>query len=220
MNGTLCIFAKPPVAGKAKTRLVPALGTEGAARLAEAFLRDTWDLACRIPQATPIIASTDVDLTIALTPTPTIWLQGQGDLGQRLERIFRRGLERGGFVIALGADSPGLPVQRLQQAVAALARTDAVLGPCSDGGYYLFGLTRCPAGLLAGLPWSSAQTLAETLARLREWNFKPTLLDPWFDVDTPIDLIRLRELIREQALDAPATRAVLAELCEPTPGEG
>ncbi|MFN8544505.1 MAG: TIGR04282 family arsenosugar biosynthesis glycosyltransferase [Candidatus Binatia bacterium] len=205
-RGALCVFAKPPMPGRVKTRLVPALGVEGAAHLAHAVLCDTWSSARALPWASPILATTHV-FPPALRPAPdaVVWMQGSGDLGRRIERILARALGRFPFAIALGADTPGLPVRFLEEARVALGSADAVVGPTEDGGFYLLGLRRCPRGLLAGLPWSDRDTCARTLERLRARGLITVVLDSWFDIDRPEDLDRLRALLGRGELAAPAT---------------
>lgn len=137
MNQRACIFvfAKHPLAGRAKTRLIPRLGNSGAAELATAFLEDTWAVVSALPWAKPVLASTEEGLPECLPGPVEIWLQGKGDLGTRLENIFRRALGDQSYAIALGADSPGLPAKFLEQARDALSQVDAVIGPCEDGGF-------------------------------------------------------------------------------------
>ncbi len=204
----VCIFAKPPVAGAVKTRLAdPAY----AAELARAFLVDTCAAVRSLPWADAILATTGaLDRELAAELAVSVWLQGDGDLGARLERVLRRALASSDTAIAIGADSPGLPRDRFDQARAALLTTDAVLGPSEDGGFFLLALRRCPEGLLADLPWSRSDTFGATLARLHERGLSTTVLDPWFDVDRPADLDRLRSLIASRAVAAPETQRVLA----------
>ncbi len=117
----ICIFAKPPVPGQVKTRLAVALGPERAAALARAFLDDTIAAVRRLPRAQVALASTE--------PVPgdvPVLLQGEGDLGERIERVLRAALELAPFAIAIGADAPGLPPGLLEAARAALERADAV----------------------------------------------------------------------------------------------
>lgn len=211
-KGHICVFAKPPVAGAVKTRLIPAVGTEGTARLARAFLQDTWSFLRNIPWAHPVIATTVApEEILALAPDAEVWLQGGGDLGRRIERILRRALRQGPFAIAIGADTPGIPPRLLDQARRALTTADAAIGPSEDGGFYLLGLKRCPIGLFKKLPWSEKDTFARTLARLKERRLKVTVLDQWFDVDRPEDLHRLRELIRNGNVIAQETSRVLTK---------
>lgn len=209
-RATLCIFAKPPVAGSAKTRLARAVGGERASALARAFLVDTCAAARGVPWARPVLATTG-----ALEPALQdelglpVWSQGEGDLGARMERVLARALAESSVALALGADSPGLPPRVLEAARQALTSTDAVIGPADDGGFYLLGLRRCPAGILADLPWSAPETRARTLERLRAHGLTVTELEPWFDVDEVDDLTRLHDLLDTGAIVAPATRRVL-----------
>lgn len=208
----LCVFAKPPRAGDTKTRLAPAVGAEGAAALARAFLTDTWATVARLPWARPVLAST-APWPEGLLPAPVeVWQQGEGDLGARMERILHRGLEVCPTVMALGADIPGLPVAHLEAARAALAEADAVFGPSDDGGFYLLALRRLPVGAFMDLPWSQPETLARTEARLRSLGLTVAHVAPFFDVDVPADLERLEKELAEGRLHAPATAQALATL--------
>lgn len=210
-KGIVCVFAKPPQAGKVKTRLAGALGDVQAAKLARAFLEDTWAVVSRLAWAEAVIATTE-PADFCLPGKPLCWLQGEGDLGQRIERVLRHALCQAEFAIAIGADTPGLPERLLEEAAAWLAEVDAVLGPSEDGGFYLLGLKRCPAGLLEELPWSEPKTFAATYARLVERGLTVRTLEPWFDVDRPEDIHRLQRLLDQQALCAPATARFLAGL--------
>jgi rSAM/selenodomain-associated transferase 1 len=209
----ICVFVKPPVAGKVKTRLIPIVGANGAAALAEAFFRDTWNGVESLSWALPVVATTDaIDPNIIPRTETQVWLQGGGDLDARIERILRRALRETPFAIALGADSPGIPRQFLDRAHEALQSADAVLGPCEDGGFYLLGVRQCPPGMLSGIPWSESTTFACTLDRLKELGLKSTILDPWYDIDRPEDLDRLRSEVARDAIAAPNTARVLARL--------
>jgi rSAM/selenodomain-associated transferase 1 len=217
---TVCVFAKPPRPGDVNTRLAPAVGLEGAAKLARAFFEDTLSLVSELPWATTVIASTDPWPT-PLPETARTWPQGDGDLGARMERVLRRALTETPAALALGVDSPGLPRARLEEARAVLlgaldpppSHPDrAVLGPCEDGGFYTLGLTRCRENLLAELPWSAADTFDRTRNRLVEFDLELTALRPWFDIDTPADLERLRARIEGGEIDAPHTARALVNM--------
>jgi rSAM/selenodomain-associated transferase 1 len=183
------------VPGRVKTRLVPLLGSRAAAELAKAFLQDTWASISALPWAKPVLASAEEGLEDLLHGPIEIWLQGQGDLGARLENISRHALCQHPYVIAIGADSPGLPAKYLKQAWESLRLADAVIGPSEDGGFYLLGLRKCPAGLLSGIPWSAPTTCLETIAKLQAAGLSVYILDNWFDVDTAQDLERLQALV-------------------------
>lgn len=211
---TVAIFAKPPVSGGVKTRLIPVLGDSGAAQLATAFLADALSLVRALSWAKLVIATTgpfpSLDHDLAGV---TFWEQGSGDLGARIERIIVRGLDSGDrAVIALGADSPGLRLDALERAREALQTHEAVLGPSHDGGYYLIGLRQCPWGLLDDIPWSVPETFEVTQSRLLSAGLSLAIGDPSFDIDTPEDLARLEDQLRRGAIRAPATAETLRAL--------
>lgn len=211
--GTICVFAKPPRAGEVKTRLSSLVGSEGAAMLAAAFLEDTWNAVPKLAWARPVLAAASFgpELTASVSEAE-IWMQGFGDLGERIERVLARALESAPFAIALGTDTPGLPPKMLEDARRALETSDAVIGPAEDGGFYLLGLRRCPSGLLRDLPWSAETTFTRTLRRLRERGLTTTVLLPWFDVDRPSDLLWLASLLGNAEISAPATARALETL--------
>jgi glycosyltransferase A (GT-A) superfamily protein (DUF2064 family) len=205
----ICVFAKPAVAGLAKTRLASRLGAEGAARLAAAMFADTWALVRSLPWARPVLATTEAPaLGLEVELDADVWLQGEGTLDRRIERILGRALDEAPYAFALGADSPGLPTSRLVAARGALAEVDAAVGPSSDGGFYLLAVRRLPRGTLAGVPWSHPDTARRTVEALGAAGLSARVLEGWFDVDEPGDLDRLRcDLV-----GAPETARVLAEL--------
>jgi len=207
----LCIFVKPPLPGRVKTRLTPPLTQAEAAALAAAFFEDTLALARSREWARVVVACDGRPSALDLGAAE-VWSQGNGDLGARLERVLRRALADSEAAIAVGTDSPGLPRELLDAARLHLSEHDAVVGPSQDGGFYLLGLRRCPPGLLAGLPWSAANTRARTLARLRSQGFSVAETEPWFDVDLPADLERLKDLLRQASIYAPSTARQLARL--------
>src|SRR5262249_552818 len=113
--------------------------------------------------------------------------QCAGDLGLRMKRFFANRFAAGpSAVVLLGTDSPTLPLAFVEQAFTELQSADVVLGPATDGGYYLIGCRRLPP-LFDGIAWSSSRVLAQTVACLHEPAWQLALLPPWYDVDTPDD---------------------------------
>jgi len=211
---TVCIFAKVPERGQVKTRLARTEGDERATQLATAFWRDTNLLAGRaaleLPNTRVVnVLAGDLSLATKNEALGEVWLQGEGSLGDRLERNLHRALTDSKAVIALGTDSPGLPFDLLLEAAVRLRADDAVIGPAADGGYYLLGLRTCPDGLLDGVQWSTSETRRQTCERLTACGLGWLLLGEWFDVDTQSDLDRLRGLLRNGDAVAPHTRLVL-----------
>jgi uncharacterized protein len=214
-NVPVCIFVKPFVAGQVKTRLIPSLGAEGAAELAEAMFQDTRAIVRTAPWAREILASTTLLPTTLVDSSSEVWVQGDGNLGVRLERILRRALSCSAMAIAIGADSPGLPLEVFEQARTRLQSADAVFGPCQDGGFYLLGLRRCPPGLMDNIGWSQPDTLLQAMARFRKFGLRSSILERWFDVDRPDDLDRLHSLIATSEVVAPRTAETLNRLKSP-----
>jgi uncharacterized protein len=203
----VCVFAKPPEPGNVKTRLIPELGRGGAAELASAMFVDTWHTVCSTPGVRPVLATVTSGVFPVAIDTKDIWLQGDGDLGARLERILRRSLTHAAGAIAIGADSPSLTAAHLQAAIRALDDHDAVIGRVMDGGFYLLGVRECPKGLLSGIPWSTRETAESTVERLRDCKMDVHELLPLFDVDLPEDLRSLEGYLLKNPAAAPATRA-------------
>lgn len=186
----VCLFAKPPVPGRVKTRLAATVGQVEAAELAAALLRDAWDVVTACPWARPVLATTDVGGHDDLGPVEA-WDQGDGDLGARVARILSRAVAEGGEAFAVGADTAGLSVDGLTAARRVLQTHPAVLGASDDGGFWLLGVRVVPQGLLAGLPWSQPTTCAATSVRLTERLGGVGFTTPGWDVDRPQDLQRL-----------------------------
>jgi len=210
---TVIVFAKVLVPGTVKTRLAARLGCDAATRLARAFLLDTWEGLTPVAAARPVLALTGSGPLPRLVPTPEIWDQGSGDLGDRMERALHRATRGGTPAVVIGTDAPGRPPALLDAAIESLhAGTPAVLGPTTDGGYHLIGVVRTVPGLLRRLPLGSHTTLATTRARLTRFGMAPRLLAPWYDVDEPEDVARLAIDLRRGAIHAPHTARALHSL--------
>ncbi len=192
---SLILFTRLPVAGQAKTRLIPQLGAAGAAELQR---RMTLQVLGRAWAWTATDAS--LQLRIAYDGGTEAemrgWLgaldfvpQGEGDLGERMERCCQREFAAGARrVILVGTDCPELTEGHFHAARKALTETPVVFGPAVDGGYYLIGLSRPMPELFRAMTWSTDQVLAESLARAREQGVEPALLSMLPDVDVPADL--------------------------------
>ena len=192
----LIIFAKAPVAGRVKTRLIPALGPEGAAALAARLLAHTVSMAmdagfdyveiCATPE-TGHSAFQQLAAQFSLTLTT----QGEGDLGERMHRALERTLRAHRRVLLVGTDAPSLDSARLRQAAAALNTCEAVFVPALDGGYALVGLTRACPTLFSNLPWSTPQVMQTTRQRAAMAQMTWSELEPVADIDEPPDLVHL-----------------------------
>ncbi len=211
------VMAKAPRPGLAKTRLIPALGPEGAAKLARAFLEDSAALARGVAE-THVVASPDETCAelAALTGLSAL-PQGEGDLGARIVVAFAALFARGHCpVLLIGADTPTLPRTHLLAALALLAeRPDrAVLGPTGDGGYWTVGLSAPTPALFEGIAWSTPRVLADTRRAAARAGIDIALAPAWDDIDEPADLAVLARQLAEDGTAAPATRAALARLGE------
>lgn len=189
----IIIFAKAPQAGLAKTRLIPALGAQGAADLAQRMLRHTLDTAmfanigsvelCMTPSATDLAWR-----MIAMPKTVVRTDQGEGDLGARMGRAAQRAIGGGESVLLIGTDCPELSIAHLQQAAQALEHNDAVLLPTFDGGYALLGLNYFWLPLFVDIAWSTNTVALETLFRLAQLDAKVGIHRMLHDIDEPADL--------------------------------
>src|SRR5262249_4545241 len=192
----LGLFAKWPRPGEVKTRLAAATSPEWAARVALAFLQDTLSrlltvTAHRVLAYTPVEAREDFARLIGgrFEPMP----QTDGPLGQRMTAFFTSAMAAGaGRVVVVGTDSPTLPVEYIETALEILRRVDVVLGPATDGGYYLIGCARRVPPIFDGIAWGSSRVLAETVERVSVAGLRLGLLPPWYDVDTLDDWWMLR----------------------------
>ena len=189
----ILIFAKAPVAGKVKTRLIPALGAEGAAALAAEMLHRTAGEAAAAALG-PVELCADPepghpDWHGQIPPGLDLSAQGEGDLGQRMARAARRAIDDGEHVILIGTDCPDLDRVRLAEAAAALERHDAIIHPARDGGYVLLGLRRFDPSLFEGIAWSTSAVAAATIARIEALGWSLKVGATLHDMDEPADLL-------------------------------
>lgn len=199
MSAALIVFAKAPVAGRAKTRLIPALGAAASARLAEQLLEHTLRVVTQarfdhVELCVTPDASHPAFRRLAACHDRyrmTVSTQGDGDLGARMDRALTRMLEAHGQAVLIGTDAPALDAGRLDAAREALSGHDAVFVPALDGGYALVGLSRPAPQLFAGIAWSSAQVMTQTRARARAAGLRWCELEPVADIDKPEDLVHL-----------------------------
>ena len=232
-GAAVVVMARSPSGGRApKTRLAGVLPSEDdRRRLYTAFLTDVVSACRTVAEAALRVAYTPDGGPHGFAPAGVadreLLPQRGAGLGDRERGIFED-LFRSGFspVVVIGSDLPGLPAERVGEALARLAAGgDAVvLGPTADGGYYLIGLVRPGTGdpvpdLFTGIRWSSAWTRADTVTAAERCGLRVELLEPWRDVDDAADLAELRTaLAGDGAGRAPATAAALEELAARAPG--
>lgn len=191
----LVVMTRLPLPGRAKTRLIPALGPQGAAdlqrQLTERLMVHARRLALSLPaQLVVSHANGSAEQMRAwLGPSPDYQPQTTGDLGQRMHHAMASVLAGGApGAVLVGCDVPGVDQAVLARAFEAQAEHDLVLGPSLDGGYYLIGLKEPRPELFKGIAWSTDQVLKQSLAIARERGLRVALLDRLGDVDRPEDL--------------------------------
>ena len=216
MVPVIVVMVKAPIAGFVKTRLTPPLSQSDAAILAQCFLKDIVDAVERV---TPkiIVAFTPPEGRVLLERSLSkqlLWFAQKGnDLGERLNSAVTHAHALGFKpIIVLGADSPTIPASFIETALNALVRgeTDVVLGPTTDGGYYLIGLNRLQPELFQNIPWSSRSTFQETARKANQLNLRLCQLPEWYDVDTPADLVTLSN----ELLSNPEVRGRVPATCQ------
>jgi uncharacterized protein len=189
----LLLFAKQPIAGEVKTRLLPQYSAAQAAEIAALLIEETvalaaanWPgpiyLSCTPDVGHPLFRDLAARFGVMLTAQTT------GDLGARLQQALGFGIERHGAAAVLGCDVPHCEWEILDDANSALARGRNVLGPSEDGGYYLIGLCDRYPELFVDIDWGGPRVLAATLERAQAIGIEFTLLPMLRDIDTAADL--------------------------------
>ncbi|PKG35598.1 TIGR04282 family arsenosugar biosynthesis glycosyltransferase [Psychrobacter sp. Sarcosine-3u-12] len=188
----IILFAKFPAQGMAKTRLQPALGIDGAAKMARQLLLHSIEQA--------VATGLNVELCVSPAPSDPCWQtlnlpnsltwskQIDGDLGTRMFKASQQALARFKQVILIGTDCPSLISIKIQQAAQQLITKDSVMIPAFDGGYVLFGFKQVAARLFNDIQWSTPSVAKITQQRLAELNWSLAFLDSLPDIDEPEDL--------------------------------
>ncbi len=189
-EGILIVMAKAPMLGAVKTRLVAGLGADGALAAYRELLTDLFG---NLKELDPVcLCVTPDESGPEFAPWHelhwSLWGQGEGDLGERLGRVFIRAFQEGARrVVVIGADCPYVSAEHIREAWRRLGEVDLVLGPACDGGYWLIGLSRWVPELFEGMPWSTPRLCEETLAAARRAGRAFALLETLLDVDTEED---------------------------------
>lgn len=194
-NSTLIIFTRYPEPGKTKTRMIPALGAEGAAELQRQMSEHTLKTAKEWQKNSGgniavYFAGGDVSLMSNwLGKNLTYYPQVAGDLGYKMksafEGVFNNGATR---IVTIGIDCPDINMALLNQAFSSLLEQDLVLGKAEDGGYYLIGLNHLIPELFQNINWGTSQVLVQTENIANSLNLNTAYLPMLRDVDRPEDL--------------------------------
>ena len=217
----LVLFTRYPTQGQTKTRLIPALGAEGAARLQRRLTLRT--LRCAQALAEWRGVQLEVHFHGGLEQQMQGWLgdqlryrlQSPGDLGQRMGAAFEQAFNDGcPAMVLIGSDCPELRPELLDQAFELLRKYRVVLGPARDGGYYLIGMRPPLASLFSGPIWGSDQVLSDTLKLLEDLNIRPFLLEPLVDIDRPEDLGAWERISQAEAAGLARVSVIIPSLNE------
>ena len=195
MSETLIIFSRYPEAGKTKTRMIPALGAEGAAKLQRQMTEHTLKTARNLNSVRDI--TIEIHFAGGNKQLLTEWLgkdleyipQAAGDLGEKMRLAFERAFSLGSKrVVTIGTDCPDINQPILEEAFDLLPKQDLLIGSATDGGYYLIGLNRTIPELFADISWGTDRVLNQTKAIAHQLNLNTYYLKTLSDVDRPEDL--------------------------------
>lgn len=217
------MVGKLPRPGKVKSRLARSLGEEKAARLYECFLLDTVEALSRLEGADVVVSllGGTMPSLLDLGPKVKVVPQRGGTFGERLRNSVANALGMGYRpVVLVGSDNPSLPPEAVSEAFEALEGCDVVLGPATDGGYYLIGMHRLHDSLFSDeIEWGTEKVLGQTLRRCHEEGLSVKLVRPWYDVDTIEDLRFLKAhiegcLLSGEPVPCPRTARLLLDHLE------
>jgi len=223
----LIVFCREPVANQTKTRLLGAITPDAAAALSDAFIRDALAKAVSVRPAQIVIAGSahggvarsKYFQRLAHRFSAELIDQGDGTLGRRMERALAPFASVGALLI--GTDTPSLPAASLEESLTALRRSNVVIAPSLDGGYYAVGVRGAMPPIFTGIRWGSSSVFDSTLARLKRVRIPYRLGPAWYDVDRWSDVLllaaHLQMLARSRRLarassPCPATESILKQL--------
>ena len=202
----LLVFARNPIPGRVKTRLIPAMGPASATAVYWRMLDDTLATCGRVHTDRRELWVDQTDPAPALQALArhsdmSLHVQTGDNLGSRMHAALAETLQTGESAILIGSDCPEYDPPYLETAFQALEQCDAVLGPAADGGYVLIGLRRADPGVFHDVPWGTAGVLAATRHRLRQLGWRWRELPIKRDVDEPADLARFPHLTAAANID-------------------
>jgi rSAM/selenodomain-associated transferase 1 len=189
------VFQKNAILGKVKTRLASGMGEPRALEIYRHLIQSTYSVLEDVAAPVWTYFSDFIPETVNTSIEKSFVQDGQ-DLGERMAHAFARSFESGmDKVVLIGTDCPTLQSHHLHEAFEALTHSDLVLGPATDGGYYLIGMKRRADYLFEGITWSTAEVLSQTLALATAHGLNSILLDELSDIDTQEDWERYRSQI-------------------------
>jgi rSAM/selenodomain-associated transferase 1 len=192
-NVDIAVFARAPIAGQAKTRLIPRLGAAGAARLQRQLIERSLTRA-QLVRGARVTLWTTVDCAdmraLAKAADAALRLQHGNDLGARMSNAFADTLDGQRPMLLIGTDCPAQTAADLEAATAALQEADAVIQPAEDGGYVLIGMKQFHPALFEQVAWGSATVLLTTRARAADRRLRLAELPMSWDLDRGEDFDR------------------------------
>jgi uncharacterized protein len=204
VDRTLIIFTRYPTPGKVKTRLIPAVGAEGAALLHRRMTLQALDRSRKLQSGLPVGIAIHFDgdnyqqMSDWLGTDLVYQSQGDGDVGVRMARSFATTCQGNSSVVLIGTDCPELTTDILAQAFDLLqSGRDLVLGGAVDGGYYLIGMRDYHPELFVDIDWSTDRVLSQTVAIANHLNLSIGYLPTLTDIDRPEDLPILTQNLSE-----------------------
>jgi len=205
-DNAVILFARDPVLGQVKTRLSSSLDDETILRLYTCFVEDSLEKIRKVDNADCFVGISPSNLSGFFNGIEgsdiRLFIQQGENLGDKMRQAFVDRFADGyKKVVIIGSDSPSLPVSYIDEVLTS--DKDLMLGPSTDGGYYLIGMVGKVSDVFAGIAWGTDQVLDETLDRVKKAGVSLELLPVWYDVDFPEDLKFLKthlELITQSGL--------------------
>lgn len=197
MENALIIFIKNPVKGKVKTRLAATIGDDMALAIYQKLLKHTLNIAEHVTADKFIFFSDAIDETIGDVNAPFYYkIQSGNDLGEKMKnafvQLFKSGYKR---VVIIGTDCPGINENILKTAFGEFNNSDVVIGPATDGGYYLLGMKEMHNDLFEKIDWSTSVVLHSTIECYNKSNLSYSLLTALRNVDEQKDLVHLDNML-------------------------
>jgi rSAM/selenodomain-associated transferase 1 len=202
MSDYICLYAKPPIPGRTKTRLAREIGKEEAAALSCAMLLDLYHQAIHVPHAQVSLwhppDSCPEEFAYLMPCNISFHSQHGTNLGERMSDTFATLLKGpSDRVIIIGSDCITHDSDGLQKAFSALSKYPVVLQPAIDGGYVLVGQSRYCPQMFVNIPWGSERVMELTRKCLQQCSIPHYELPETFDIDTPEDLLRLKVFLEK-----------------------
>jgi rSAM/selenodomain-associated transferase 1 len=192
MKTCLIIFAKEPEHGRVKTRLIGHMDDNEVLELYKDFVRKTIELVKDVPSDETFLAydsSGEASFIKSIKGGLSLFRQEGKDLGERMHNAFIYSGKRGNeATIIIGSDSPDMPPEFIKKGFDSLEKSDIVVGPSRDGGYYLVGLKQPDERIFKDVNWSSDKVFFETMNNIKNAGKVASLVDEWYDIDTIQDL--------------------------------